>query len=38
MATSSRIGLTKGVHREWRYFVDDHLYVSPGTPSAEKHG
>ena len=33
VATSSRIGITKGVDRPWRFFVDDHPYVSPATPS-----
>jgi len=35
VVTSSRIGITKGVERPWRYFVDDHPFVSPATPSAE---
>lgn len=33
VATSSRIGITKGIDRPWRFFVDTHPYVSPGTPS-----
>lgn len=33
VATSSRIGITKGVDRPWRFFVDGHPYVSPATPS-----
>lgn len=33
VATSSRIGISKGVDRPWRYFVDGHPYVSPATPS-----
>ena len=33
VATSSRIGISKGVDRQWRFFVSDHPYVSPGTPS-----
>lgn len=36
IATSSRIGISRGVEREWRYFVDGHPYVSPATPSGEK--
>jgi DNA-3-methyladenine glycosylase len=36
IATSSRIGITKGVERPWRFFIADHLYVSPATPSAQK--
>jgi DNA-3-methyladenine glycosylase len=30
---SSRIGLTRGVERPWRFFVAGHPYVSPGVPS-----
>ena len=33
IATSSRIGLSKGVDRQWRFFIEDHPYVSPATPS-----
>ena len=33
VATSSRIGISKGVDRPWRFFIDGHPYVSPGTPS-----
>lgn len=33
IATSTRIGLTRGVEAPWRYFVADHPFVSPGTPS-----
>lgn len=33
VATSSRIGISKGVDRPWRYFVDGHPYISPATPS-----
>ncbi len=36
IGTSSRIGLSKGVEREWRFFLEDSPYVSPATPSAEK--
>jgi len=33
IATSSRIGITRGVDRMWRFFVPDHPFVSPGVPS-----
>lgn len=33
VATSSRIGLSKGVDREWRFFLDGNRFVSDGTPS-----
>ena len=33
VATSSRIGLSRGVDRPWRYFVEGHPFVSPGVPS-----
>ncbi len=33
--TSSRIGLTRGVDRPWRFFVPGHPFVSPGVPSDE---
>jgi len=36
VTTSSRIGLTTGVERPWRFFVADSPYVSPATPSAQK--
>jgi DNA-3-methyladenine glycosylase len=36
VATSSRIGLSKGVDRQWRFFIQDHPYVSPATPSDRK--
>jgi len=36
IVTSSRIGISKGVERPWRFFVDGNRFVSPGTPSAEK--
>jgi DNA-3-methyladenine glycosylase len=35
IATSSRIGISKGVERQWRFFVEGNRYVSPGTPSAQ---
>ena len=31
--TSSRIGLTRGIDRPWRFYVPNHPYVSPGVPS-----
>lgn len=33
VATSARIGLTRGVDRPWRFFVAGHPCVSPGVPS-----
>ncbi len=36
VATSSRIGITKGTERAWRFFAEGHLYVSPGTPSGQR--
>ncbi len=33
LVTSARIGLSKGVEREWRFFLQDHPYVSPAPPS-----
>ena len=36
IATSSRIGITRGVERAWRFFVPDHPFVSPGVPSDVK--
>lgn len=36
IATSSRIGISKGVERPWRFFVEGNRFVSPATPSAEK--
>jgi DNA-3-methyladenine glycosylase len=36
VATSSRIGLSKGVERPWRFYVEGNRYVSRATPSAQK--
>ena len=36
VATSARIGITKGVERPWRFFYEDHAFVSPGTPSDQR--
>jgi DNA-3-methyladenine glycosylase len=36
VATSTRIGITKGVDREWRWFIDGNRFVSKATPSGEK--
>jgi DNA-3-methyladenine glycosylase len=36
IATSSRIGISKGVERPWRFFIDGNRFVSPATPSAQK--
>lgn len=36
IVTSSRIGISKGVDRQWRYFIEGHPYVSPGTPSDQR--
>ena len=33
VATSTRIGLSKGIDRPHRYYVAYHPYVSPGVPS-----
>lgn len=36
VATSSRIGISRGVDRPWRFFVEQNPYVSPGRPSDQK--
>jgi len=36
IAASSRIGLTRGVERPWRFFVPENPFVSPGVPSDVK--
>jgi DNA-3-methyladenine glycosylase len=33
IATSSRIGLTRGIELPWRFFVPGNPHVSPGKPS-----
>ena len=33
VAQSSRIGISKGVDRSWRWFVTENRFVSNGTPS-----
>lgn len=35
--TSSRIGISKAVDRQWRFFLKDHPYVSRAVPSAQKN-
>lgn len=37
IATSSRIGLTRGVETQWRFYAKDHPFVSPGVPSDILH-
>ena len=34
--TSSRIGLTRGIDRPWRFFIAGSPFVSPGVPSDER--
>ncbi len=36
VAQTSRIGLTKGIDRPWRYLIDGNRFVSPGTPSDQR--
>jgi DNA-3-methyladenine glycosylase len=36
IVTSSRIGLSFGIDRPYRFFMDGNRYVSPGTPSDVK--
>lgn len=36
--TSSRIGISKAVDREWRFFLEGHPYVSRATPSGQVDG
>ncbi|NND70768.1 MAG: DNA-3-methyladenine glycosylase [Rhodothermales bacterium] len=31
--TSSRIGISRAVDRQWRYYMTNNSFVSPGTPS-----
>lgn len=33
VCTTSRIGITKGIHLPWRYFINGNPFVSKGTPS-----
>lgn len=36
VATSSRIGISEGTERPWRFFIQDHSFVSPATPSGKR--
>ncbi|GAB5521929.1 MAG: DNA-3-methyladenine glycosylase [Rhodothermales bacterium] len=33
IATSTRIGLSRGIDKPWRFFIEGHPHVSPGVPS-----
>ena len=33
VAQSSRIGISKGIDRPWRWYLEEHRYVSPASPS-----
>lgn len=33
IGTSSRIGISKAVERQWRFYLEDHPYVSKAVPS-----
>ncbi len=35
--TSSRVGITKGIHLPWRYFIAGNPFVSKGKPSDMAH-
>lgn len=35
ITTSTRIGISKGTDRPWRFFAEAHPYVSKATPSGE---
>jgi DNA-3-methyladenine glycosylase len=36
VATSARVGLSKGTERPWRFFYKGHPFVSNGTPSDQR--